>query len=151
VRLYGSDGIVVQRVNSIHQVVFASALNRLHSVAEIERGLLAKIPKLAQPKITCVVMACGDRLAAMLEGASEDIVPLWADIQRSRFLRRTQLLMQDSKAKAALYPQHKFMWRNCDATLEIACFVSDMRRHCARTALWLADPCQVAQLLEPDK
>jgi hypothetical protein len=122
--LYGSDGFVVQRVKSMHQVLFVSALNRLHSVAEIERGLLAKIPKLAQSRIVCVVLVCGDRLAALLEGPGDDITLLWADIQRSRFLRRTQLLMQDTRAKTALYPQHRFMWRNCGATLEVASFVS---------------------------
>jgi hypothetical protein len=131
--------------------MFFSTLNRLLAPADDERDMLSKIVAAAQDKITGIAMVTQGRLACLLEGPADEMAPVWARVERSRFLRQPQLLMQDTKAKARLYPQHLMAWHPCASGLEIAAFVSDVRRQSSRNALWLASPQRVAQLLEPDE
>ena len=133
----------------IQKTVFLSVDNSLTQMSDTQAWVLRMSAQAGSSSITGMVLAGSDRWLCLLEGEEHQIESLTQDMRRHLRPKEWHVLMTDARAKARWFPQYRMGWRTNCSLLEMASFLSDLRRFTSRSQLWHITAHAVAALLEP--
>lgn len=140
---------MVQSAHLLQTTVFLCVDNPLTQMLETQSWVQQMATQLGSTSVTGMVMAGSDRWLCLLEG-EPDQVELMAQALRRHVRPRTwHVMMTDNQAKTRFFPQHRIGWRADCTLLEMAAFLSDLRRYVTRSQVWHISEHAVAGLLEP--
>jgi hypothetical protein len=140
---------MVRSAQLIQKTVFLSVNNPLNPMEEIQDWVEKLCARLAAHSVTGMVLAGSDRWLCLLEGEAVHVEAIVQSIQRHIRPREWHVLMTDERARVRMFPQHRVGWRSNCSPLEMAAFLSDLRRQTSRTQLWHVKVNDVSALLEP--
>ena len=133
----------------LYKTVFLSVNNSLTPMSDTQARVLEWAGRSAASSITGMALAGHDRWLCLLEGDQPQVSALVNVIKRHERSRPWTLLMTEPRAKLRMFPQHRLGWQNHATPLEMAAFLSDLRRLPSRSQVWHASHHETAALLEP--
>jgi Sensors of blue-light using FAD len=140
---------MVRPAQLIQKTVFLSVTNPLTQMTDTQAWVQQACAREGASSLTGMVLAGSDRWLCLLEGEQLQVDAMTRAIQLHVRPREWHVLMTDSRAKTRLFPQQRVGWRPDCTLLEMAAFLSDLRRYTSRSQLWHINDHQVAALLEP--
>jgi Sensors of blue-light using FAD len=141
--------VMVRSAQLIQKTVFLSVNNPLTAMSDIQTWVEAMCALDTANSITGIVMAGSDRWICLFEGSEPQVEAITQAIRLHVRPRQWQVLMTDARARARMFPNSAVGWRNGCNLLEMAAFLSDLRRHTSRTQHWHTDVKALSALLEP--
>lgn len=140
---------MVRAPQPIHASVFLSVNNLLTSAADIYAWTQQTAQRSHASSITGMAVAGHDRWLCLLEGDHAQVQALLGSIQTHGRPRAWHVLMSNKHARQRLFPHHRLGW-HADATpLQMAAFLSDMRRHSSASQVWHTNVEDALPWLEP--
>jgi Sensors of blue-light using FAD len=133
----------------IQKTVFLSVNNPLTPMSDIKTWVEAMCALDTANSITGIVMAGSDRWICLFEGLEPQVEAITQAIRLHLRPRQWHVLMTDARARVRMFPNSAVGWRNDCNMLEMAAFLSDLRRHTSRTQHWHTDANTLSALLEP--
>jgi Sensors of blue-light using FAD len=140
---------MVRSAQLIQKTVFLSVNNPLTPMSEIQTWVEVMCALDTASNITGVVMAGSDRWVCLLEGLQYQVEAITQAIRLNIRPRQWHVLMTDARARVRMFPNSAVGWRNGCNMLEMAAFLSDLRRHTSPTQHWHTDANALSALLEP--
>lgn len=141
--------VMVRSAQLIQKTVFLSVNNPLTPMSDIQTWVEAMCALDTASSITGIVMAGSDRWICLFEGLESEVEAITQAIRLHLRPRQWHVLMTDARARVRMFPNRAVGWRNGCNLLEMAAFLSDLRRHTSRTQHWHTDAHAVSVLLEP--
>lgn len=141
--------VMVRSAQLIQKTVFLSVNNPLTPMSDIQTWVEAMCALDTASSITGIVMAGSDRWICLFEGLESEVEAITQAIRLHLRPRQWHVLMTDARARVRMFPNRAVGWRNGCNLLEMAAFLSDLRRHTSRTQQWHTDANAVSVLLEP--
>lgn len=133
----------------IQRTVFLSVNNPLMNMADTQAWVQQLSARATASSVTGVVLAGCDRWACLLEGEHTQVELMVQAVQRYIRPKQWHVVMTDDRAKVRLFPHHRVVWRADCTMLEMAFFLSDLRRNTSRSQIWHLNTHALAALLEP--
>ena len=140
---------MVRTAQSLQKTVFLSVNNPLTPMADTQAWVQQMCAQVHASSVTGMVLAGAERWLCLMEGEAEQVGAMLAMMQRHARPRQWHVLMSDQRARARMFPQHRMGWRNACTPLEMAAFLSDLRRHPGRTQAWHFSLNDIFAMLEP--
>ncbi len=140
---------MVRSAQLIQKTVFLSVNNPLTPMSDIQAWVEAMCALDTASSITGIVMAGSDRWICLFEGVEPEVEAITQAIRLHLRPRQWHVLMTDARARVRMFPNRAVGWRNGCNLLEMAAFLSDLRRHTSRTQHWHTNASAVSILLEP--
>jgi hypothetical protein len=140
---------MVRAAQILHKHVFLSVNNPRTPMSETQTRVQQLCGGVDCESVTGMVLAGSERWLCLIEGATEQVLDLSAALERQERPRQWHLLMTNSNARARMFPQHRLGWRNGCTPLEMAAFLSDLRRGPSRNQIWHVPLDAIFELLEP--
>jgi hypothetical protein len=140
---------MVRSAQLIYKTVFLSVNNPLTPMQETQAWVESMCASDAATSITGLAMAGSDRWICLLEGAEAQVEAMTQSMRLQLRPRKWQVLMTDARARARMFSRGGLGWRNHCNLLEMAAFLSDLRRQSSRTQHWSVASSALSALLEP--
>jgi Sensors of blue-light using FAD len=139
---------MVRSAQLIQKTVFLSVNNPLTPMSDIQTWVAAMCALDTANGITGIVMAGSDRWICLFEGPEPQVEAITQAIRLQLRPRQWHVLMTDARARLRMFPNRTVGWRNGCNLLEMAAFLSDLRRNTSRTQYWHTDANTLWALLE---
>jgi Sensors of blue-light using FAD len=133
----------------IQRTVFLSVNNPLANMADIQDWVQEFAARATASSVSGMVLAGGDRWLCLLEGESTQIESMAQAIRRHIRPKEWHGVMTDTRAKVRCFAHHGVVWRGDCSMLEMAFFLSDLRRYTSRSQIWHITAHALTALLEP--
>jgi hypothetical protein len=140
---------MVRSAQILHKHVFLSVNNPRTPMPDTQTRVQQLCAGVGRESVTGMVLAGSERWLCLLEGSAEQVQELSAGIERLERPSQWHLLMTNANARGRMFPQHRLGWRNGCTPLEMAAFLSDLRRSPSRSQLWHIPLDTIFGLLEP--
>jgi hypothetical protein len=140
---------MVRSAQLIQKTVFLSVNNPLTPMAETHTEVAQLMERVDLRGVTGVVLAGLERWLCMLEGEHAQVQTATALLEGHLRPKQWHVLMSDSRAKLRMFPGSNLHWRSRCSHLEMAVFLSDLRRVPSRSQHWHVGVDQTLRLLEP--
>jgi Sensors of blue-light using FAD len=140
---------MVRATQQIHASVFLSVNNLLTSAADIHAWTQQTALRSHASNITGMAVAGHDRWLCLLEGDQAQVEALLGSIQTHGRPRTWQVLMSNKHARQRLFPQRRLGWQADATPLQMAAFLSDLRRHSSASQVWHTSVEDALPWLEP--
>jgi Sensors of blue-light using FAD len=142
---------MVRPAQILHKSVFLSVNNPRTPMADTQAGVQQLCASAEARSVTGMVLAGCDRWLCFLEGHAAEVAALSAAIAQHERPRQWHVLMSNPQTKVRMFPQHRIGWRNDCTPLEMAAFLSDLRRSTSRSQIWHIPLDSIFELLEPSE